>query len=508
WENDSWGYHNTDGGFFHCSREGRPYGPPFTTGDTIGCCLNFRDDKVFFTKNGERIASENLLEGLKGTLYPSIGMSSSGAIIKANFGHSEFQYRLEEYQNDIFPIYSDDDFVEDMSIDLDYDDMELSEEESKVPPTAITEKERTYPSSTSKAINITSRNQDKMFAEFISAIMQFRTKDFISRPNIVFKNERAIDAGGVFNDTMYRILEIFMSLENPEYGGDGHLFSGDHSKLISSTAPMDLIDELNVFGDVLFLAIIYDAPFPIDLDIVLFKYCLKLDSTISLDDLKRFNEPMYNLAREVSNASVSVNLSTIDGFDQWAEENEISPIQKHMYARSRENLRKLSKKICKDVLINSRINQFDTICKKLNRFGFLDVLKAKKITIEQVNDHLYREVMTAEDVIRKLKFGDTLNNNQIKVQGWLIDWLREQEKTNLRQFCLLISAYPCPRQELKVSFKSKSYRGARDLHITPEFHTCFQELTLSPNFTSKQEFYNVMNVQLDQGIHDNRFSIA
>ncbi|CAG8631463.1 5172_t:CDS:2, partial [Cetraspora pellucida] len=31
---------------------GELYGPSFTAGDIIGCCLNFRDKTVFFTKNG------------------------------------------------------------------------------------------------------------------------------------------------------------------------------------------------------------------------------------------------------------------------------------------------------------------------------------------------------------------------------------------------------------------------------------------------------------------------
>ncbi|RIB21150.1 hypothetical protein C2G38_2177492 [Gigaspora rosea] len=45
-------YHGDDGDFF-CSGSGKPYGPTFTVGDTIGCYLNFRnDDKmIFYIKN-------------------------------------------------------------------------------------------------------------------------------------------------------------------------------------------------------------------------------------------------------------------------------------------------------------------------------------------------------------------------------------------------------------------------------------------------------------------------
>ncbi|CAG8825273.1 2105_t:CDS:1, partial [Dentiscutata erythropus] len=50
-EPDSWGYHSDDGDFFNCAIINHPYGPTFTTGDTIGCCLNFINKTAFFTKN-------------------------------------------------------------------------------------------------------------------------------------------------------------------------------------------------------------------------------------------------------------------------------------------------------------------------------------------------------------------------------------------------------------------------------------------------------------------------
>ncbi|CAG8705945.1 12423_t:CDS:2, partial [Acaulospora morrowiae] len=52
WEDGSWGYHGDDGKCFHSLGVGRVYGPLFTTGDTIGCCLNFLYNTVFYTKNG------------------------------------------------------------------------------------------------------------------------------------------------------------------------------------------------------------------------------------------------------------------------------------------------------------------------------------------------------------------------------------------------------------------------------------------------------------------------
>lgn len=45
----SWSYHG-DGNFFSCSKSGKFYGPTFTTGDTIGCFLNFRQIQYFILK--------------------------------------------------------------------------------------------------------------------------------------------------------------------------------------------------------------------------------------------------------------------------------------------------------------------------------------------------------------------------------------------------------------------------------------------------------------------------
>ena len=56
WKHDSWGYHSDNGKFyFHSDSE--PYGPSFTTGDTIGCYLNFKNDIIFYTKNGVHLGN-------------------------------------------------------------------------------------------------------------------------------------------------------------------------------------------------------------------------------------------------------------------------------------------------------------------------------------------------------------------------------------------------------------------------------------------------------------------
>ncbi len=52
WDKQSYGYHGDDGHSFCSSGTGQPYGPTFTTGDIIGCCINLIDNTCFYTKNG------------------------------------------------------------------------------------------------------------------------------------------------------------------------------------------------------------------------------------------------------------------------------------------------------------------------------------------------------------------------------------------------------------------------------------------------------------------------
>lgn len=55
WENESWGYHGDDGHIFASQNVGKHYGPTFSSGDTIGCGINFRTSTAFFTKNGRSL---------------------------------------------------------------------------------------------------------------------------------------------------------------------------------------------------------------------------------------------------------------------------------------------------------------------------------------------------------------------------------------------------------------------------------------------------------------------
>ncbi|RIB21383.1 concanavalin A-like lectin/glucanase domain-containing protein [Gigaspora rosea] len=96
WDDGSWGYHGDDGKSF-CSGDYHHYGPLFSTGDTIGCCLNFKNNTVFYTKNG--ISLGIAFRNLKGTLYPCVGLRSQGGSIEVNFGSRNLN--LQTTSNDM-----------------------------------------------------------------------------------------------------------------------------------------------------------------------------------------------------------------------------------------------------------------------------------------------------------------------------------------------------------------------------------------------------------------------
>ncbi|RIB18655.1 hypothetical protein C2G38_1330823 [Gigaspora rosea] len=93
-ENESWGcgYHGDDG-YSLCLGSGEPYGPTYTTGDIIGCYLNFISKIVFYTKNRINLGIACHLPGnWKGILYPYVGFRSQGGSVEVNFGNKKFKY--------------------------------------------------------------------------------------------------------------------------------------------------------------------------------------------------------------------------------------------------------------------------------------------------------------------------------------------------------------------------------------------------------------------------------
>ncbi|RIB10537.1 concanavalin A-like lectin/glucanase domain-containing protein [Gigaspora rosea] len=109
WHDGSWSYYGVNGYFYCCSKNGSPYGPLFYTGDTIGCCLNFINNTVFYTRNGINLGIA--FRNLKGTLYPCVGLYRQGHAIEVNFGNRKFKYAANT-SNDM-----DDELLKNMFID-------------------------------------------------------------------------------------------------------------------------------------------------------------------------------------------------------------------------------------------------------------------------------------------------------------------------------------------------------------------------------------------------------
>jgi len=109
WEKHSYGYHGDDGHAFQFSGTGTKYGPVFTTGDVIGCCVNFFDHTCFYTKNGEKLGiafrdldrKEGGDRADKGPikLYPCVGLRTPGEELESNFGQLPFMFDIESERN-------------------------------------------------------------------------------------------------------------------------------------------------------------------------------------------------------------------------------------------------------------------------------------------------------------------------------------------------------------------------------------------------------------------------
>lgn len=99
--NNGWGYHGDDGKKYSASGPAEPYGPTYTKGDKIGCGVNFEDESIYYTKNGQFLGkkftlhplndAENLKRtgtadrNLRGQLYPVVGLACPGASVRVRF---------------------------------------------------------------------------------------------------------------------------------------------------------------------------------------------------------------------------------------------------------------------------------------------------------------------------------------------------------------------------------------------------------------------------------------
>lgn len=100
----SWGYHNDDGKSYSGNPDCNTYGPTFTIGDVVGCCIDFHRQLIFYTKNGElldcvflNLTFDTSNKPVKDDIYPFIGLNSIGQHVHVNFGKEPFVFDVTEY---------------------------------------------------------------------------------------------------------------------------------------------------------------------------------------------------------------------------------------------------------------------------------------------------------------------------------------------------------------------------------------------------------------------------
>lgn len=100
WGEGAIGYHGDDGNLFVGNGMGRPFGPLYSTGDTIGCGLDWINGNVFFTKNGSLVGSVPHKFADDEHVFAAIGLRTPGETIRVNFGLYSFVFDLKAYLSD------------------------------------------------------------------------------------------------------------------------------------------------------------------------------------------------------------------------------------------------------------------------------------------------------------------------------------------------------------------------------------------------------------------------
>ncbi|WVR03215.1 hypothetical protein IAU60_000206 [Kwoniella sp. DSM 27419] len=94
WDKGSWGWHGDDGRSFEGQGRGEKFSETWTTGDTVGCGVDFTTGRAFFTKNGKMMGHR--FSGLRAGLHPAVGLRSIGESVVVNFT-GPFQFDIEDY---------------------------------------------------------------------------------------------------------------------------------------------------------------------------------------------------------------------------------------------------------------------------------------------------------------------------------------------------------------------------------------------------------------------------
>ncbi|KAI8080167.1 concanavalin A-like lectin/glucanase domain-containing protein [Gilbertella persicaria] len=91
---DSFGYFGQDGQVY-LEKQSKHGGPSFSSGDIVGCGVNFANSTLFFTKNGISLGCEYEFHQDR-LYYPCIGLSTPGEKVAANFGQEPFLFDIQQ----------------------------------------------------------------------------------------------------------------------------------------------------------------------------------------------------------------------------------------------------------------------------------------------------------------------------------------------------------------------------------------------------------------------------
>lgn len=94
WTKKSYGY-RADGKVYNNKQAGEVMMPKFTTGNIVGCGINYFKREIFFTYNGEYTGPAFKDVELK-EYYATIGLHSLNECITFNFGNKPFKFDLEK----------------------------------------------------------------------------------------------------------------------------------------------------------------------------------------------------------------------------------------------------------------------------------------------------------------------------------------------------------------------------------------------------------------------------
>eukprot|EP01126_Amoeba_proteus_P003999 TRINITY_DN11360_c0_g1_i11.p1 TRINITY_DN11360_c0_g1~~TRINITY_DN11360_c0_g1_i11.p1 ORF type:complete len:1040 (-),score=219.24 TRINITY_DN11360_c0_g1_i11:222-3341(-) len=96
WGKWSYAYHGDDGKAFHNCGGGNAWGQMYSSGDVIGCGINYSTEEIFFSKNGKLVGVA--FRGVKTDipLFPMVGLNMN-VCVEINFGgkHKKFKFNFE-----------------------------------------------------------------------------------------------------------------------------------------------------------------------------------------------------------------------------------------------------------------------------------------------------------------------------------------------------------------------------------------------------------------------------